>query len=88
MARGITILYNGKQFSRVEKAKAPDEQILATVGMALDVEAALEPLRAEIEKQGAQVSVDLKGPSMFEIYTKHISDKLKQKVLKALTPPD
>lgn len=83
---GITILYNGRQLSGVEKANVPDEEKLVTLSMANDAEAALEPLRVEIEKEGGEVTIDLKGPSMLHIATEGLSDKLKQKVMKALRP--
>ena len=85
METSIRIRYNGKKFSSIEKSPAPDEDILVTVAMAMDVEAALEPLQPDIEREGGHVSINLKGPSMFEIYAEDISDKLKRKVMKALT---
>ena len=64
----------------------PDEEKLVTAGMAQDAEVALEQLRPEIENEGGEVTVNLKGPAMFEISTRDLSEKLKKKVLRALTP--
>jgi hypothetical protein len=84
----VAILYNGKDFNNIEKAKTPDEEILLSIGMAQSVHDALSPLMSEIEKEGGDVTVNVKGPNLFEVSTTDLSDKLKQKVLKALTPPD
>jgi hypothetical protein len=88
METGIRILYHGKPLSSFEKTEAPDEEELLTVAVAQDVEAALEPLRAKIEEEGGEVTVNLKSPSRFEISAKRMSDELKQQVMKAVTPPD
>jgi hypothetical protein len=83
----VAILYNGKDFNNIAKAKNSDEEILLSIGMAQSVHDALSPLMSEIEKEGGDVMVNVKGPNLFEISTTDLSDKLKQKVLKALTPP-
>lgn len=82
----VAILYNGKDFNSIEKSKAPDEEILLSIGMAQTVHDALSRLTSEIEKEGGEVTVNVKGPNLFEVSTKDVSDKLKKKVLKALTP--
>ena len=82
----VAILYNGKNFDTIQKAKAPEEEVLLSIGMAQSVHDALNPLLAEIENEGGDVTVNVKGPNMFEVSTSDLSDKLKQKVLRALTP--
>ena len=82
----IQIVYNGKEFKQLEKARIDDEEKLVTQAMALNVEAALAPLKTEIEEEGGAVTIDIKGPTMFQIATKHMSEKLAEKVRKALTP--
>ena len=82
----IEIVYNGKQFKQLERAKIDDEEKLVTQAMALNVEAALAPLKPEIEEEGGAVTIDIKGPTMFQIATKHLSEGLTEKVRKALTP--
>ena len=86
MGNAIKILYNGKEFKTFEKAIASEVDKLVTQAMAQNIENALAPLLPEIEKEGGKVTVNLKGPSMFEISTKDLSEKLKQKVLRALKP--
>jgi hypothetical protein len=87
MENQIKILFNGKAFNHIEDADLPDDHILVTQMMAEDIAAVLEPLRSEIEKEGGEVTVDLKGPTVFEISTKDLSEKLMTRVRKALTPP-
>jgi hypothetical protein len=84
----VAILYNGKDFNSIEKAKSPEEDILLSIGMAQSVHDALGPLMSDIEKEGGDIIVNVKGPNLFEISTTDLSDTLKLKVLKALTPPD
>ena len=88
METGIKFLYHGKRFSNIEKVNDPDEEELLTIGVAQEAEAALQALRDEIEKEGGEITINFKSPAMFEVYTERISDKLKEKVLKALRPSD
>jgi hypothetical protein len=84
----VAILYNGKDFDYIKKAKGPEEEILLSIGMAQSVHDALSSLIPDIDKEGGDVTVNVKGPNLFEVSTIDLSDDLKQKVLKALTPPD
>ena len=78
--------HNGKDFNRLEKADIPDEEKLITQALAQDVEAALEPLKAAIEREGGSVIIDIKGPRMFQIAAEDLSEALLKKVHSALTP--
>ena len=82
----VEIVYDGKDLSRLEQANIGDEEKLVTQAMAGSIAAALEPLKSEIEKEGGAVTVDIKGPAMFEVSTEHLSEKLGEKVRKVLTP--
>ena len=86
MENAVKILYEGKEFRNFQKTKKPEMDILLIQGVAADVEAALERLAPEIEQEGGEVTVDVKGPAIFEISTDGISDRLKKKILDALTP--
>jgi len=87
METGIKFLYHGKRFSNIEKSKDPDEEELLTVAVAQEAERALEDLRAEVEKEGGEITINFKSPGLFEVYTERIPDNLKEKVLKVLRPP-
>jgi hypothetical protein len=82
----VKILYSGKSFKSVEKSLMSDEDKLATQAMAADIEAALNTLLEEIEEEGGMVTVDIKGPTMFQIATKGLSEKVTDKVHEALRP--
>lgn len=86
MKEAIKILYNGKDFKNVEKAVMPDVEKLVTLGMEQNIREAISPLLPAIEKEGGQVMVNIKGPMMFEVEAKNISEELKKKVMAALTP--
>ena len=84
--QSIEIVYNGKDFKRIERATLSDEDKVATLGIAADIDAVLQTLRGEIDSEGGTVTVNVKGPGMFEIDIKNLSDELAQRVHKALTP--
>jgi hypothetical protein len=73
----IHILFHGKKLEKLESDDIPDADKLVTHAMAQDVANALTPLIADIEKGGGEVTVDLKGPNIFEISTKDLSEKLR-----------
>jgi hypothetical protein len=86
MESAVKILYDGRKFESFQKTTRPDFDKLLIQGMAYDIEAALAILAPEIEKEGGEVTVNVKGPTMFEISTDGLSDKLKNKVLEVLKP--
>ncbi len=82
----VEILYSGKKFKNLEKARISDEDKLATQAMAADIEAALQKIRTDIEQEGGHVTIDVRGPAMFQIATKGLSGKVREKVHDALKP--
>jgi hypothetical protein len=84
----IKILYDGKEFRNFQKSKVSDMDKLLIQGMASDIEAVLTGYVPEIEREGGEVLINVRGPSMFEISTDGLSDKLKKRILEALKPAD
>ena len=82
----VEILFSGRKFENLEKAPMSDEDKLATQAIAADIGAALQSLREDIEQEGGHVTIDVSGPTMFQIATDGLSDKLKEKVHDALRP--
>lgn len=82
----VKILYEGKSLKNVEKSAMSDEDKLTMQAMAADIEAALNTLSKEIEEEGGMVTVDIKGPTMFQIATKGLSEKVTDKVHDVLRP--
>jgi hypothetical protein len=84
----IQTLYNGKQFKSLINSGIPDVDKLVIQTMGESLEASLTPLKSKIEDEGGQVQIDIKGPASFEYGISGLSDELKQKIRKALTPAD
>ena len=84
----IEIRYNGKQFKSLVNSSIPDVDKLVTQTMGESLEASLTPLKSKIEDEGGQVQIDIKGPATFEYGFSGLSDHLRTKIRKALTPAD
>ena len=84
----IEIRYNGKQFKSLVNSDLPDVDKLVIQTMGEGVQASLTPLQPKIEDEGGQVTIDIKGTNSFEYAFEGLSDELKQKIRKALTPAE